>query len=369
MRAILAGGATGGHLYPALALADKIKRRNEESEILFIGADKEVGAEIVGASGYELEKICARGFDRKNPLRNVGVLADLAKCGGQIRRILAGFAPDAVIGTGGYVGGPVVREAARKGYPTFIHEQNVLPGVANKMAAKYADEIFVAFEESRAYFKKRDNIKVTGNPVRRGFITAGAVNYREKLGVDGKSMAVLFFGGSQGAERINEIVSDMLIGVDQLRDMDIFFITGRRAYYDVSRKLTEAGVMEGGRIRLIDYTEAIHEYYAAADLIMSRSGALTVSEIAAVGRASILVPSPNVTNNHQYYNAKTLSDHGAAIIMEERALSPLTLADELLKLKANKQALNAMSKAALGQGKPGATDAMYGAIVERVGKI
>jgi UDP-N-acetylglucosamine--N-acetylmuramyl-(pentapeptide) pyrophosphoryl-undecaprenol N-acetylglucosamine transferase len=369
MKAILAGGATGGHLYPALAVADKIKRRNEESEILFIGADKEVGDDIVSASGYGLEKICARGFDRKNLIRNIGVLKDLAKCGGQIRRILAEFSPDAVIGTGGYVGGPVIREASKKGFPTFIHEQNVLPGVANKMAARYADEIFVAFEESREYFKEQRNIKVTGNPVRRGFITAGAVDYREKLGVDGKSMAVLFFGGSQGAERINEIVSDMLIGVDQLRDMDIFFITGRREYYDVSRKLTEAGVMRGGRIRLIDYTEAIHEYYAAADLIVARSGALTVSEIAAVGRASILIPSPNVTNNHQYYNAKTLSDHGAAIIIDERMLSPLILSDELLKLKANKQALNTMSQAAAGQGKPGATDAIYSAIVERVGKI
>jgi UDP-N-acetylglucosamine--N-acetylmuramyl-(pentapeptide) pyrophosphoryl-undecaprenol N-acetylglucosamine transferase len=160
----------------------------------------------------------------------------------------------------------------------------------------------------------------------------------------------------------------MLIGVDQIRDMDIFFITGRRAYYDVRRKLTEAGVMQGSRIRLIDYSEAIHEYYAAADLIVSRSGALTVSEIAAVGRASILIPSPNVTNNHQYYNAKTLSDHGAAIIIDEHMLSPLILSDELLKLRANKQALNTLSQAAAEQGKPGATDAIYSAIVERVGR-
>jgi UDP-N-acetylglucosamine--N-acetylmuramyl-(pentapeptide) pyrophosphoryl-undecaprenol N-acetylglucosamine transferase len=370
VKVILAGGATGGHLYPALAVADKIKRRNEDSEILFIGADKEVGDGIISASGYELKKICVRGFDRNNIIRNIGVLKDLAKCGGQIRRVLAEFGPDAVIGTGGYVGGPVIREAAKKGFHTFIHEQNVLPGVANRMAAKYADEIFVAFEESREYFKgHEENIMVTGNPVRRGFITAGAVNYREKLGIDGKSMAVLVFGGSQGAERINEIVSDMLIGVEQLRNIDIFFITGRRSYYDVSGKLTDAGVMHGGKVRLIDYTEAIHEYYAAADLIVSRSGALTVSEIAAVGRASILIPSPNVTSNHQYYNAKTLSDRGAAIIIEERILSPLRLADELLKLRANKQTLNGMSLAAAKQGRPGATDDIYNAIVERVGKV
>jgi UDP-N-acetylglucosamine--N-acetylmuramyl-(pentapeptide) pyrophosphoryl-undecaprenol N-acetylglucosamine transferase len=375
MRAILAGGATGGHLYPALAIADKIKRRNEDSRILFIGAEKEVGSDIVGSSGYALRKICARGFDRKNPVRNIGVLMDLARCGGQIRGILSEFDPDVVIGTGGYVGGPVIREASKRGIPTFIHEQNVLPGVANKMAAKYADEIFVAFEESRAHFPDKARVTVTGNPVRRGFITAGAMDYRSKLGIGEKNMAVLIFGGSQGAERINEVVTDMLIGVDDIRGIEIFFITGRRMYYDVSRRLTEAGVVGGdtaetadARVHVIEYTEAIHEYYAASDLIISRSGALTVSEIAVIGRASILIPSPNVTNNHQYYNAKTLADHGAAVILDEKDLTPTLLAGELLKLKSNKQALNAMSEAAAAQGRPGATDTIYDAIISRIGK-
>jgi UDP-N-acetylglucosamine--N-acetylmuramyl-(pentapeptide) pyrophosphoryl-undecaprenol N-acetylglucosamine transferase len=378
MKAILAGGATGGHLYPALAIADKITRRNADSKILFVGAEKEVGSEIVGASGYDLKKIRARGFDRRNVARNIGVLMDLARSGGQIRRILSEFQPDAVIGTGGYVAGPVIREASRQGIPTFIHEQNVLPGVANRMAARYASEIFVAFEESREHFREKGHVTVTGNPVRRGFITAGAMDYRAKFGLGEKDMAVLIFGGSQGAERLNEIVSDMLVGVDDTRAFDIFFITGRRAYFDVARRLTEAGVIgEGaasaaggsvGRVRVIDYTEAIHEYYAAADVIVSRSGALTVSEIAVIGRASILIPSPNVTNNHQYYNAKTLADRGAAILIDENELSPRLLADELMKLKSNKRALNAMSQAAAAQGRPGATDAIYDAIVSRIGK-
>jgi UDP-N-acetylglucosamine--N-acetylmuramyl-(pentapeptide) pyrophosphoryl-undecaprenol N-acetylglucosamine transferase len=368
MKAILAGGATGGHLYPALAIADKIKRRNEASEILFIGAEKEVGSDIIGASGYELRTISARGFNRRNMLKNISVMKDLAKCGGQIRRILAEFGPDAVIGTGGYVGGPVIREASKKGIPTFIHEQNVLPGMANRMAAKYADQIFVAFGESREHFANNRHIKVTGNPVRRGFITAGAMNYREKLGLGDKDMAVLVFGGSQGADRINEIVCDMLGDIEDMRGIDVFFITGKRAYFDVSKRLHDAGLTEGGKLRVIDYTEAIHEYYAAADLIIGRSGALTVSEIAVMGRASILIPSPNVTNNHQYHNAKTLADKGAAIIIEEKDLTPSLLAGEITKLKANKNALNAMSKAAAEQGRPGATDAIYDEIVNRVGK-
>jgi UDP-N-acetylglucosamine--N-acetylmuramyl-(pentapeptide) pyrophosphoryl-undecaprenol N-acetylglucosamine transferase len=368
MRAILAGGATGGHLYPALAIADKITRRNPESEILFIGAEKEVGSEIIGSSGYALRRIPARGFDRKNVLKNAGVLADLARSGVRIRRIIDEFRPDAVIGTGGYVGGPVIREASRKGVPTFIHEQNVLPGVANRMAARYADQIFVAFEESRGHFPGGRRVTVTGNPVRRGFITAGAMDYRSKLGLGEKNMAILVFGGSQGAERLNEIVSDMLVGIPETGVFDIFFITGRRGYYAESRKLTEAGVMGRGRVRLIDYTEAIHEYYAASDLIVSRSGALTVSEIAVIGRASILVPSPNVTGNHQYYNAKTLADRGAAIIVEEKDLSPRLLADELLRLRGAREQLNAMSRAAAAEGRPGATDAIYDAITGAIGK-
>ncbi|MDR0519669.1 MAG: undecaprenyldiphospho-muramoylpentapeptide beta-N-acetylglucosaminyltransferase [Clostridiales Family XIII bacterium] len=368
MKAILAGGATGGHLYPALAVADKIKRRNESSEILFIGADKEVSSDIISASGYGLRTIPARGFDRRNMLKNVGVMKDLAICSIQIKKILTEFGPDAVIGTGGYVGGPVIREASKMGIPTFIHEQNVLPGMANRMAAKYADEIFVAFEESREHFPKSRNVKVTGNPVRRGFITAGAMNYREKLGLGDRDMAVLVFGGSQGADRINEVVCDMLTGVEDMRSIDIFFITGKRSYFDMSRRLDGAGLVGGGKVRVIDYTEAIHEYYAAADLIVGRSGALTVSEIAVMGRASILIPSPNVTNNHQYHNAKTLSDKGAAIIIEEKDLTPTLLSEEISKLKANKDALNTMSQAAASLGRPGATDAIYDEIVGRVGK-
>jgi UDP-N-acetylglucosamine--N-acetylmuramyl-(pentapeptide) pyrophosphoryl-undecaprenol N-acetylglucosamine transferase len=194
------------------------------------------------------------------------------------------------------------------------------------------------------------------------------MNYREKLGLSDKRMAVLIFGGSQGSDRMNEIVCDMLIGIDDVRDLDIFFITGRRMYFDVRQKLAGAGVMDRGKVRLIDYTEAIHEYYAAADLIVARSGALTVSEIAVTGRASVLIPSPNVTNNHQYYNAKTLSDRGAAIIIQEQALSPYALSDELIKLKSNKTLLNTMSRAAAEQGRPGATDTIYDEIVSRIGK-
>jgi UDP-N-acetylglucosamine--N-acetylmuramyl-(pentapeptide) pyrophosphoryl-undecaprenol N-acetylglucosamine transferase len=372
----MAGGGTGGHLYPALAIADKIVRRDQDSEILFIGAKKEVSTGIIESGGYKLVKIDVRGFDRKHPTRNVAAIRALASSGVQIRRILKEFKPDAVVGTGGYVSGPVIREAHRRGIPTFIHEQNVIPGVANKLAARYADEIFVAFAPAKGYFKEKDRVKVTvtGNPVRRAFITAGAVDYRAKLGLAPSSMAVMAFGGSQGANRINEVVSEMLTGLDTGvlagSKIDFFFLTGKRQYFEILEKLTSAGVtgMTGsGHVRLIDYTEAIHEYYAASDIIIARSGALTVSEIAAMSKASILIPSPNVTNNHQYYNAKVLADAGAAVIMDEQDLSPLSLADEIMRLSSNKERLNQMADAAGQVSMTGATDVIYSHIVARVG--
>jgi UDP-N-acetylglucosamine--N-acetylmuramyl-(pentapeptide) pyrophosphoryl-undecaprenol N-acetylglucosamine transferase len=371
MRVIMAGGGTGGHLYPALAIADKIARREQDSEILFIGAKKEVSSDIIESNGYELVKIDVRGFDRRHLARNVAVLKALAASGAQIRKILKDFKPDAVVGTGGYVSGPVIREASKRGIPTFVHEQNVIPGIANKLAAKYADEIFVAFEPAKEHFKDKSKITVTGNPVRRAFITAGATDYREKLGVGSSAMAVMIFGGSQGADRINEVTSELLeeLSSGALADIDteFFFLTGRRQYFDILERLTSAGVLKDGRIRLMDYTEVIHEYYAASDIIIARSGALTVSEIAALGKASILIPSPNVTNNHQYYNAKVLEDAGAAVIMDEADLTASSLADEIRRLSSNKEHLNKMAGAALTIAKTDATDVIYGHIAERAG--
>jgi UDP-N-acetylglucosamine--N-acetylmuramyl-(pentapeptide) pyrophosphoryl-undecaprenol N-acetylglucosamine transferase len=360
MKVIMAGGATGGHLYPALAIADKIKRRNPEAEIRFIAAKREIGAGIVADNGYAIDYIDIRGFDRRNLLKNISVMKDLAVSSAQIRRLLRDFAPDMVIGTGGYVCGPVVREASKKGIKTYLHEQNVLPGMANRLAEKYAGRIFVGFEESRSYFKEQRKVVVTGNPVRRAFITAGAMQYREKLCVDSKEMGVLIFGGSHGAVYLNEIVTEMLILMKNDENLRFWFLTGKeRGYFEIMKQLKDAGVALGTRVHLMEYTEAIHEYFAASDLIIARSGALTVSEIAVMGRASILVPSPNVTGNHQYFNAKTLSDKGAALLVEEKDLTAPMLAEEIQKLKSNKEVLNRMAKAAETQGRSDAVDVIY----------
>jgi UDP-N-acetylglucosamine--N-acetylmuramyl-(pentapeptide) pyrophosphoryl-undecaprenol N-acetylglucosamine transferase len=244
----------------------------------------------------------------------------------------------------------------------------VIPGVANRLAERYADKVFAAFEESRAYFKHPEKLVVTGNPVRRQFLTAGVMHYRNRLGVAPKDMALLIFGGSLGATKINEVAADALVALKDRGDLTVFFITGRRMYAEILKKLDAAGVTANPKVRVIEYADRIHEYYAAADLIISRAGALTVSEIAVCGKASLLIPSPNVTNNHQYYNAKTLADRKAAIIMDEADLTAESLKDEILKLSANKELLNRMGEAAARQGRLDAADVIVDCLLNYSGE-
>jgi len=382
MRMIIAGSGSGGHLYPALAVAEKIKRRDPESEILLIGAGNEISSEIIEANGYSQTSINARGFNRRNLLKNAAVIKDLAVSSIQIRRIFKDFKPDAVFGAGGYVSGPVIREARRCGLPAFLQEQNVIPGVANKLSEKYADEIFAGFPGCVEYFKEREKITVTGNPLRRAFLTSTAVDHRALLGLDPSESVVFIMSGSLGAGKINDTVCEMLMQFHALQPVTFMFLTGRREYEKVMKVLGDAGLagLSLGtakdetipadinlRVRLIDYTERIHELYSAADLIISRSGAMTVSEIAAIGRPSILIPSPNVTNNHQYHNAKVLSDIDAALLIEEKDLTADKLASDVMKLCSNKGKMNRMSEACGSIARLDAADIIYDHIVRRVG--
>lgn len=359
MKVILAGSATGGHIYPAIAIADKIKRKNPDAEILFISAKKELGSTIVSDNGYRSRHINIQGLNRRNMLKNISVVKDYAVSGHQVRKILKQFNPDIVIGTGGYVSAPVLKEAKRKGIPAFLHEQNVVSGLSNKMAQKYVDKIFVAFEEGKSQFKDPDKVVVTGNPIRKGFITSGAIDYRKRLGVDDKDFAILIFGGSNGAERINAVTVELLKKISDEKDVNVFFITGRRQYWDVLEELKQSGVYDNRRFHIIEYTEVIHEFFAASDLIVGRSGALTVSEITACGKPSILIPSPNVTGNHQYYNAKPLEDAGASIIIDESDLTGDSLYSKIMALKNNREKINEMAEASSKMGRLDSVDIIY----------
>ena len=401
MRVLIASSATGGHIYPALAIAEEIKKRDAEAEFLFVGAKWEIGRDIVGSAGYRQEFIDVSGFSRSNPLKNVKVLRDLARASGDVGRILGEFRPDACIGTGGHVSGPVIRAAKKAGIRTMIQEQNVIPGIANRLAERYADKVFVGFEGTAEYFKDREKVVVSGNPVRPAFAEAAAkrADIRKKHGVAEGAFCALFFGGSQGAGAINDAavaaagallapetaetaVKPKTAGAQEAPDTPdtpdepdtpetpetprvhpgyggpyhFIVITGREYYSEVNSALDDllkAQASGGFSITVMGYSDEIYELFAAADLIVARAGALTVTEIAHSGKASILIPSPNVTNNHQYYNAKALADAGAAVLMTEEELqaepSPLLL--EIEKLAAAPEKAAAMGVAAAGQAK------------------
>ncbi|MEG1584395.1 MAG: glycosyltransferase, partial [Anaerovorax sp.] len=197
MKVIMTGGGTGGHVYPAVAIADKIKRKHPEAEILFVGTEKGMERELVPANGYPIEFITVSGFNRKNLLKNIKTVQDLLKGDRGARKIIGAFKPDLVIGTGGYVCGPVVRAAHKMGIRTFIHEQNALPGMTNKMLEKSVEKVFISFPDAKSHFKNKKKLIVTGNPIRRNFILAGVENYREKLGIAPKEFVILCFGGSR----------------------------------------------------------------------------------------------------------------------------------------------------------------------------
>jgi UDP-N-acetylglucosamine--N-acetylmuramyl-(pentapeptide) pyrophosphoryl-undecaprenol N-acetylglucosamine transferase len=362
----MAGGGTGGHIYPAVAIADKIMRRQPDSEIIFIGARRGMEKDIIPSRGYELRLLDITGFDRKKLYRNAGAVIGLLRACREIRGILREFKPDAVIGTGGYVSGPVIREAGKAGIRTYIHEQNAVPGVANRMAERYTEKVFVAFEEAKSGFKDMSKTVVTGNPVRREFTACGIARYRERLGIKPHEFALLVFGGSLGARALNDALISASSALYAESDLRLFFVSGSRYYDDVVDALVSRGVLDGDRFRVMEYTDEMHVYMAAADLVISRAGALTVSEITACGRASVLIPSPNVAGNHQFFNAKAVADRGGALLIEEKDLNSARLLDTVLRLKNNKRLLNEMSAASEKFGRLDAADVIYDIIAKKI---
>ena len=339
MRALIASSATGGHIYPALAVAEEIKKRDAEAEILFVGAKWEIGKDIVKFAGYRQEFIDVRGFDRKNPFKALAAMGAMLRASGEIKKILRGFKPDICFGTGGHVAGPVIRAARKAGVCTMIQEQNVIPGLANKLAEKYADKVFAGFDAAVQHFKDPGKVIVSGNPVRAGFSGAEErrAGARKNIGVPEDACCVLIFGGSQGADAINDAVIDMAAGFagqEWQEGCYFIWITGRQLFTGMRERIESLFSEIPAGLAMVDYADEIYDMYAAADLIVSRAGALTVSEIALSSRASILIPSPNVTNNHQYYNAKILADAGAAILVPEGEIHEGGLAAPIRELTA-----------------------------------
>jgi len=363
MRVIMTGGGTGGHIYPAIAIADKIMERTEGSEILFVGTRHGMEKDLVPGAGYPIKFITVQGINRKNLLKNVKVLMDYNRGKKQAKKIIEKFKPDYVIGTGGYASGPVVKVASSMGIPSYIQEQNAFPGVANKMLEKHVKNVFLGFEEGGKFFKHPEKHIVTGNPVRSSFFNFDRNDARRALGLKEEDFMLLVFGGSLGAGKINQAMIEVIKKYNSVEDVKVFFATGKSYYEPIMTELADKQIVIGKNIYISEYIEDMQIYLAAADLVVSRSGALTVSEIAITGRPSILIPSPNVTGDHQTFNARAISDKGGAILIEERKLSDDVLFEEIERLRGNRALLEGMGEQATKCAPMDAADIIYYSLI------
>ena len=338
MKVVFAAGGTGGHINPALAAAGELRARFPEAEILFIGTEDHMEARLVPAAGFAFQTIAIEGFQRKlslqNLKRNLHTVNLLLHSTGAVKKILRDFAPDAAVGFGGYVSGPVIRTAAKLGIKTAIHEQNAYPGVTNKALAKLADRVMLTVEAASAHLTCKNPPVVTGLPVRREILAADRDFARTKLGVPDNALLVLSMGGSLGAKAINEAVVGFIAARWQQKNLMFLHATGKYGKW-VPDKLREMGVpADAKNVTVREYIDDMDTCLPAADLVIGRAGASSLAEIEATGKASILIPSPNVAENHQYHNAMALVNNNAARILEEKDLtaqSLTALADELLQ--------------------------------------
>ena len=356
MRVLIAAGGTAGHINPALAIAGALKAAEPDAEIHFAGRREGMEYGLVTKAGYPFHHIEINGFQRRlnaeNIVRNVVALWHLALSGPRTQKILNEVKPDLVIGCGGYVSGPIVRAAAKRGIKTAIDEQNAFPGVTNKLLAKDVDLIFAASADAVEKLGAPDKTLVVGNPVRPEVLTADRETARRNLGA-GDRTVILSFGGSLGADRINEVVAD-LCAWEQQQGANVLHLhaTGSRGVDLFERLQKQKGFAPGKNLVVTPYINNMPQLLAAADLVIARSGALTLAEIEAVGRAAVLIPSPNVAENHQYYNALELQNAGAAVVIEEKDLTGQLLVDTVQKLLGTPGKLTEMGQNAKALGNP-----------------
>lgn len=314
IRLIVSGGGTGGHIFPALSIANAVKAKCPDAEILFVGAENRMEMQRVPAAGYKIIGLPVSGFDRKNLLKNIAVLWRLMKSRCKARRIIRDFRPHVAVGVGGYASGPTLKEAGAMGIPTLLQEQNSYAGVTNKLLAKQATCICVAYDGMERFFPK-EKIKLTGNPVRQNLLDA-TITHDEAVGAFGLDPAkktILLVGGSLGARTLNESVLGAWNTIAK-SDVQLIWQTGKYYHKEITEQLRGR---ELPNVHVCDFISSMDAAYAAADLVISRAGAGSISEFCLLGKAVILVPSPNVSEDHQTKNALALVNKDAALYVKD----------------------------------------------------
>ena len=351
MHILFAGGGTAGHINPALAVAGYIKQCHKDAKISYIGTEKGLESRLVRECGYDFYAIEVAGFQRQISLENIkknaSAVVKMFTSSVEARKLLLKLKPDVVVGTGGYVSGPVLREAAKLKIKTCIHEQNAFPGVTTKALAPMVDEVMLAFSEAKKHLKLKKEPIITGNPVRTNVLEANRSVARKALGI-GEQPVILSFGGSLGAKPINDAVAGLIKWhVDSEKYFHIH-ATGKRGYEDMKNTLKTLGVNADkyNKLQIREYIDDMDTCLAAADIVICRSGAITLSEIQNCGKPAILIPSPYVAENHQFHNAMALKKVGAAEVIEEKNLSSESLISAVSSMIDNEALLDEMSKRA-----------------------
>ena len=359
---LISGGGTGGHIFPAVSIANELRRRDPNCEILFVGAEGRMEMERVPAAGYDIVGLKVEGLDRKNILRNVKVVWNLLRSMRKVRRVIKDFCPDVAVGVGGYASGAALKVAQQMGIPVVLQEQNSFAGVTNKMLAKGAEKICVAYTGMERFFPA-DKIILTGNPVRQNLLaTIDKKEAYEYFGLNPDKPTLMVMGGSLGARTVNQA---MIAGLEKLKQSGIQVIwqTGKLYYEQIKSDLSDQSDLSD--IKILDFLARMDYAYAVADLVVSRAGASSISELSLLGKSSILVPSPNVAEDHQTHNARALSDKGAAILVKDVDAVD-TLVDIALETIASKEKLQSLSDNVLKLAYPNSAEKIVDEIVKLI---
>ena len=355
---ILSGGGTGGHIYPAIAIADELKKRYPDAEFLFVGANDRMEMQRVPQAGYSIKGLQIAGIQRKLSLKNLLLPFKLLKSLYQARQITQKFQPDAVIRTGGYASAPTLKAAQWLKVPYFIQEQNSFAGITNKWVSKKANKIFVAYQNMEKFFPKA-KIQITGNPIREGLATIQDKNKNafESFSLDENKFTLLVLGGSLGAKSINQLISSNL-SFFQENEVQILWQCGKFYYDEYKEKQTEM-------VQVRPFIENMNDAYAVADVIISRAGASSVSELCVVGKPVIFVPSPNVAEDHQTKNAQAIADEKAAILIKETELKD-NFQKIFLEIFNDKEKRKILSENIKALAKPNATEQIVDEIIKNI---
>jgi UDP-N-acetylglucosamine--N-acetylmuramyl-(pentapeptide) pyrophosphoryl-undecaprenol N-acetylglucosamine transferase len=360
MKIVVSGGGTGGHIYPALALIREIQMKSIDAQFLYIGTENGLESKIVKREGINFKTIHISGFKRTLSMDNVKTVFRFLKGVSDSKRILKEFKPDVVIGTGGYVCGPVVYAAAKLRIPTIIHEQNSVPGLTNKFLSRYVNNIAICFEEAKNFFPS-EKVVFTGNPRATEVLGKDAIKGRLSVGLKTNVPAVLIVGGSRGAKPINEAVIKSLTELGQ-KPYQILYVTGDVHYQDVKNEVELVG--NPNNVIIKPFINNMPEVLAGMDLVVARAGATTLAELTSLGIPSILIPSPYVTNNHQERNARALSEKGAAKLVLEKDLSGKLLVEKIDSILLHNDKLLDMKERSKALGVPDAADQLYKLMIQ-----